>query len=303
MQRMQGAILAAITGLVGVAGLGPLQEPLPEPLQVRFKLADGVQVAGMMTAWDPQGFDGSFGHREWVDLIANDVWKLYRRVMDDQHAEHWVDLGGVLLLLDGGGSRAEQAFVRALRLDQTVAEAIDAARHEADEVRRHFDIGRAKLSGCLAQDAKDIPFHASLRSTAPEHDLLPSRFNNQERIGAEIGVAADFFTALHALEQEGMRSTFGQLEIGRDGGLEVRGKDLGDRDDIGVRALGVAYVVTVLPRLEAYFASGHCLTLTVRDGLSRIGTMIARRPEYRSMARFVCDLLNKDTTVELGRQS
>ena len=140
MQRMQGAILAVMTGLVGLAGLGPLPValpgPLPEPLQVRFKLADGVQVTGMMTAWDAQGFDGSFGRREWVDLIANDVWKLYRRVMDDQDAGHWVDLGGVLLLSDGGGSRAEQAFAWALRLDQTVTEAIGAARHRADEVRR-----------------------------------------------------------------------------------------------------------------------------------------------------------------------
>ena len=140
MQRMQGAILAVMTGLVGLAGLGPLPValpgPLPEPLQVRFKLADGVQVAGMMTAWDAQGFDGSFGRREWVDLIANDVWKLYRRVMDDQDAGHWVDLGGVLLLSDGGGSRAEQAFAWALRLDQTVTEAVDAARHRADEVHR-----------------------------------------------------------------------------------------------------------------------------------------------------------------------
>ena len=140
MQRMQGAILAVMTGLLGLAGLGPLPVappgPLPEPLQVRFKLADGVQVAGLMTAWDAEGFDGSFGRREWVDLIANDAWKLYRRVMDDQDAGHWVDLGGVLLLMDGGGPRAAQAFARALRMDQTVADRIDAARHRADEVRR-----------------------------------------------------------------------------------------------------------------------------------------------------------------------
>jgi len=129
---MRGAILAAITGLVGLAGLGPL----PEPLQVRFKLADGVQVAGMMTAWDAEGFGGSFGRREWVDLVANDAWKLYRRVMDDQDAGHWVDLGGVLLQMEGGDSRAEQAFTQAQRLDQTVADRIDAARHVADEVRR-----------------------------------------------------------------------------------------------------------------------------------------------------------------------
>ncbi len=145
MQRSLGAILAVMTGLMGLAGLGPLPGPLPEPLHVRFKLADGVQVAGMMTAWDAEGFDGSFGRRPWVDLIAADVWKLYRRVMDDQDAGQWVDLGGVLLLMDDGESRAEKAFTQALRLDRTVTDRIEAARLVAEEARRQ----RAELQRAI----------------------------------------------------------------------------------------------------------------------------------------------------------
>lgn len=145
MQRTQGAILAVLTGLMGLAGLGPLSGPLPEPLHVRFKLADGVQVAGMMTAWDADGFDGSFGRREWVDLIIDDVWKLYRRVMADQDAGQWVDLGGVLLLMDEGESRAQKAFAQALRLDRTVTDRIDAVRVVAEEARRQ----RAELQRAI----------------------------------------------------------------------------------------------------------------------------------------------------------
>ena len=145
MQRRQGAILAVMTGLTGLAGLGPLPGPLPEPLQVRFKLADGVQVAGMMAAWDAEGFDGSFGRREWVDLIADDVWRLYRRVMADQDAGQWVDLGGVLLLMDDGESQAQKAFTQALRLDRTVTDRIDAARLVAEEARRQ----RAELQRAI----------------------------------------------------------------------------------------------------------------------------------------------------------
>ena len=112
---------------------------------MRFKLADGVQVAGMMAAWDAEGFDGSFGRREWVDLIADDVWRLYRRVMADQDAGQWVDLGGVLLLMDDGESQAQTAFTQALRLDRTVTDRIDAARLVAEEARRQ----RAELQRAI----------------------------------------------------------------------------------------------------------------------------------------------------------
>jgi len=110
--------------------------PLSEPRQVRFRLADGVRVSGALTFWDAEGIDGSFGRRLWVELMPGDAWRLYLGVMDQEDAHQWVDLGGVLLLAEGGDAWAERAFQRALRLDAAKAGEISAARDAARETRQ-----------------------------------------------------------------------------------------------------------------------------------------------------------------------
>ena len=46
--------------------------PLQNPLRVRFQLSDGIRVAGQMTSCDNEGFDGTFGRRQWTELDASD---------------------------------------------------------------------------------------------------------------------------------------------------------------------------------------------------------------------------------------
>jgi len=127
MRASRHAILAVWAGIGVFAALGPLKDPLP----VRFRLADGVRVTGTMTAFDAEGFDGSFGRREWVELTADDVWRLQRRVMDDASALAWVNLGRVLLMIDEGDRWAERAFRQALRHDASIEDEISEARAEA----------------------------------------------------------------------------------------------------------------------------------------------------------------------------
>ena len=107
MSIIRGAILAVL--LILAAG------PLSEPRQVRFRLADGVRVAGALTFWDAEGIDGSFGRRLWVELMPGDAWRLYLSVMDQKDAHQWVDLGRVLLQSEGGDAWAERAFQQAIR--------------------------------------------------------------------------------------------------------------------------------------------------------------------------------------------
>jgi hypothetical protein len=128
MSRIRAAILAGL--FMSAAG------PLAEPRHVRFHLADGVQVTGDLTSWDAEGIDGSFGRRLWTELVPDDVWQLYVAVMDQNCADQWVDLGRVLLPLDGGEAAAERAFRRALRLDASVAGEVRAARDAALQVRQ-----------------------------------------------------------------------------------------------------------------------------------------------------------------------
>src|ERR1700730_3118233 len=53
-------------------------------------------------------------------------------------------------------------------------------------------------------------------------------------IDAGEGVARDFFPAFHAFEQERVARTLRNAEIGADGGKQVRGKNIVDRDEIAL---------------------------------------------------------------------
>src|SRR6185503_4129116 len=95
MRSARYANLAALPVVFLLLALGPLKEPL----KVHFQLADGARISGEMTTWDHDSFDGSIGRRLWIDLKPDDAWDLYRRVMDQQSVDQWVNLGRVFLLM------------------------------------------------------------------------------------------------------------------------------------------------------------------------------------------------------------
>lgn len=130
-------VAAAIFGAQAIASPLP---PLEKPISVRFQLSDGVRVAGEMTACDDDGFDGSFGRRRWTDLQFDDAWKLHQRVMDDQDADDWINLGRVMLALSptqpGAAAKAETAFRRALQLNARLADEVERVRDEVSRAQR-----------------------------------------------------------------------------------------------------------------------------------------------------------------------
>ncbi len=105
-----------------------------DSIRIRFRLADGVRVTGELTQWDSEGFDGSFGRREWTELDFEDVWRLHQRVMDKDSAFDWVSLGRTMLLITldqpKARKRADQSFRLALKRDSDAEAAIEAARAE-----------------------------------------------------------------------------------------------------------------------------------------------------------------------------
>src|SRR5260370_39706258 len=58
----------------------------------------------------------------------------------------------------------------------------------------------------------------------------------EDFLGVRAGesVASDFFTALDALEKEGVARTLGDAQIGTDGRQQIRGKNIVDRDEIAL---------------------------------------------------------------------
>ena len=136
----------------------PVTHPNASPddaIRVRFRMADGVRITGTLTEWDKNGIDGTFGRREWVELDARDVWKLYRKLMNIESASQWAHLGRALLLcsLDQpqAAKNAEKAFARTVRLDQSMSEMISAIRIEVDRIKAD----REALEQAIASEKLD----------------------------------------------------------------------------------------------------------------------------------------------------
>jgi len=119
-----GAVVGATRGV-------DEQREISPPMVVRVILADGASVSGVVTNWSHEGLLGSFGFRRWVDMHALEVWRLFRRVMDQDDPVEWIALGEVLLLTQAGAALAEASFRTALRLEPEVAELVDEARSRA----------------------------------------------------------------------------------------------------------------------------------------------------------------------------
>lgn len=121
---------------------------LVAPRAVRFRLADGVAITGMLTAWSEEGMLGSFGYRRWTDLRPTDLSDLRSRLMDREDAGAWVALGRTLLGTPGGAGLAEQAFRKARQLDPMIGTEVDDARREAaaaPSASPDPDVGRLRL--------------------------------------------------------------------------------------------------------------------------------------------------------------
>lgn len=96
------------------------------PKRVSFRMVDGVRVTGEMTAWDRDGFDGSFGRRLWTELATDDAWLLFVNVMDRESVEQWVELGRVMKRSENAAREAERAFDQARKIDRAKAEELIA---------------------------------------------------------------------------------------------------------------------------------------------------------------------------------
>ncbi len=201
------AILAVISAVMGVG-------PLPTPLQVRFKLADGVLVNGRMTAWDHDGFDGTFGRRRWIELTANDTWRLYRRLMNRDSGADWVRLGAALLMMPGGEAHAETAFTRANTIDPDSEAEVTLARTQAASYHRHqqelrdaIDAQRLNTRSPEAEpwDATPWPASTAAQQTAAVDEMKRDAAERLTAVGLQIKpMETDHF--LFYSDMEGMEA-------------------------------------------------------------------------------------------------
>ncbi len=114
------------------------------PIRVSFRLATGLRVTGDLTHWDDDGIDGSFARRLWTEIDYEDVWRLRRRLIDEDAPHDWVDTGRTLLHVAEAQPKAAKWAERAFRFaarkagkdTEAVRRAVDDARAEVDNERR-----------------------------------------------------------------------------------------------------------------------------------------------------------------------
>ena len=160
MWKYACAILAVLATCAQVCA-----ESLDPPLRVKFQLVDCVRVEGLMSAWDAEGFDGSFGRREWITLMPDDVWQLHQKLLKQPTAAQWINVGRVFLLMPEASPKtreyAERAFRLALREDASVEGDIEQVRTQAAEtVKARRDAERQRAARQLnthSPEAKDWP--------------------------------------------------------------------------------------------------------------------------------------------------
>jgi hypothetical protein len=131
-----------------------------------------------------------------MELAASDSWSLYTRVMDQQSAADWINLGRLMLMAalaqpaaaDRAKERAETAFRRALQIDAAVEIEIERVRDEVEQRRR------------AAAEARRLAEAEKLTTISPEGALWGAEawpaLSEDEQASAVLAMKADAERAL-----------------------------------------------------------------------------------------------------------
>ena len=109
----------------------------------------------------------------------------------------------------------------------------EKADRAAEEARQVGQLGGAEALDLGAQLLEGVLDRAHFDAAAGPDDVhaVLARAHDDERIGAEKGVAAPFLAAANAFEQEGVIAAR-DFQKGGDGSLEVGGDLLENRDEV-----------------------------------------------------------------------
>ena len=135
---------------------------LEKPVEVRTVKADKKPLDGKLIAWDEEGFElvtgkDRFGKDKvtkvkWDELAAPGLFNVFSTVIGPKGtAEQWLDVGKTLLKVEGGEKFADRAFARALKLDPSVQEQVDAVR-KGGEGGEAAGAGKREEAGDAAGD-------------------------------------------------------------------------------------------------------------------------------------------------------
>src|SRR5204863_3917510 len=110
---------------------------LEKPVQVSTLKADKKPLDGKLVAYDEEGFELVRGKDravrvKWSELAAPGVYNVTSSIIGPKAGgEDWLWVGRTMLSVDDGRPFAERAFSRAVKLDPTLKDKIDALKQEA----------------------------------------------------------------------------------------------------------------------------------------------------------------------------
>src|SRR5207247_6980896 len=110
-----------------------------------------------------------------------------------------------------------------------ITEIADGARDKRRQSRKPH---RTKALDALSQERDGIALFPDHPAAALQDAGAAGVAENFLGVSARKCVARDFFAALDALEKEGVPRTLGDAQIGADGSQQIRGKNIGDRDEV-----------------------------------------------------------------------
>jgi len=136
-----GVSAALLTlGLLGVSPASASdKQSIDRPFPITVEV-DGQALRGEARAYDGDGLylkldgeDEGTRHVAWDKLKPRMVYQVHRRVMDPTQAKRWLELGRLLLDIEGGDRFARKALKRAARLDESLSDRAEQLMPDASE--------------------------------------------------------------------------------------------------------------------------------------------------------------------------
>lgn len=136
---------------------------LEKPVPISTVKADKKPLDGRLVAYDEEGFElirgrGRTVKVKWSDLAAPGVYNVRSAIIGPKaNGEQWIEVGHIMLQVDGGEPFAERAFAKAVKLDPTLQRRADEALLGRPEKKPTAAEAPIDSRGAANSNTEDLP--------------------------------------------------------------------------------------------------------------------------------------------------
>ncbi len=172
----------------------------------------------------------------------------------------------------------EHGVVQANLIAEALGDALNQPHHVITEIAdgagdQRRQSGKAhgtKALDAFAQEGDGVALFPNHAVTAFQDTGPVGVAENFLGMRTREGVARDFFASLDTFEEEGIPGTLGNAQVGADGGQQVRGKNVVDRDEIALFGEALKFAEVRLDHgISSQFRPSRNLRSTVYSSQSK----------------------------------